>query len=142
MLDQAAKKKAAQAKRRAKRSRTRPEAELQVEWTDRFRTVLKQVEVPAWGPAERSLAKKLADDLGFDQAVVLIRHFLDTWEARRWKKQEARGDVPSMKLCWHIRQKLLAELEGTVKTPVSKRSRLMSDEYDEESAANSPDEGW
>jgi len=142
MMAQAEKKKAAQARRRSKRSKTRPEAELQVEWTARFRMVLKQTEVPPWGPAERSLAKKMAEELGFDQALVLIRHFLDTWEARRWRKQEQRGDVPSMKLCWHIRQKLLAELEGTVKTPVSKRSRLMSDEYDEESAANSPDEGW
>lgn len=142
MMAQGEAKKAAKAKRRAKRKKSRPEAELHVEWSTRFRMRFGDVEVPPWGPAERSLARKMADEFGFDRSVEMIRHFIDTWEARMSRRQAARGEVPAMKLLWYLRQKLLAEMDGAVRTPRSKRSRILDDEYDEDAASESPDEGW
>jgi len=53
-----------------------------------------------------------------------------------------RGEFPSIHLCWAMRQKLLAELSGIAKVPMSKGERLAEGEFSEEAEALSPKVGW
>lgn len=136
MTARAAKSDAAKAKRRLKRSKKgNAQAELHVEWSTEFRELFgKEVEVPKWGPAERSLAKKLIGEIGFDEAHKMVRQFVSNWRQRPF------DGVPSMRLMWAMRQRLLAEMSGAVSMN-AKRDRLMSDEW-EEGVSDGPSEGW
>lgn len=129
------KREASRRKRRSKRKRSNPQAELHVEWSTEFRELYgKDVEVPGWGPAERSLAKKLIGEIGFDKALAMVRHFVRTWPKRTFE------GVPGMKLMWTMRQRMLAEMSGSVSVS-AKRDRLLNDEWSDDSA-DGPSEGW
>lgn len=125
---------AARAKRRKRRKKGDAQTELHVEWSAEFRSLYgKGTEVPPWGPAERSLARKLIAEIGFDKALEMTRHFVSTWKSRTF------DGVPGVRLMWTIRQRLLAEMTGAVGVN-AKREKLMSDEWDETSAG--PSDGW
>ena len=124
------------AKRKAKKQKERPVAALHDEWAVAMRGLLGSgVIIPKWAGEDWALAKKLIGDLGFDTSVDVVRHFIETWEARRRRKDA----LPGMKLCWTIRQRLLGELQGTLRAPKSKAEQLMRGEYRK---SNSPKTGW
>lgn len=131
-------------KRDAKRKKDQPIRELRVVWVEALRGLYgDELKVPPWRGEDFGLAKKLIKDLGgVEQASKVVRHFVSTWEARMTSGQRARGDMPSVKVCWVLRQKLVAELDGLAKMPQSKRERLQTREYSEEAAAASPKQGW
>jgi len=124
------------AEREARKQKTDPVGSLHREWVVSMRGLLGDgVTVPQWAGEDWGLAKKLVGEIGFNPAVDVIRHFIDTWESRRRR----RDALPGMKLCWTIRQRLLGEIEGDLKVPKSKAERLMRGEYEEDS---SPKSGW
>jgi hypothetical protein len=126
---------AARKKTAERRKRSNPQAELHAEWSGLFREAFgADLEVPKWGPAERSLASKLAKEFGFDETVGMVRHFIGTW------KERAFDGVPSVKLLWSMRQRVLAEISGAVKVN-AKAHRILNDEWDKESSSG-PSEGW
>ena len=129
-------------RRAAKRQKTNPAAELHREWVSSMRNEFELVTVPSWAGAEYSLAKKLVTELGFEKAARLVRYFVETWTERRTAVQERRDELPGLKLCWTIRARVLAEMEGAVSRPTSKRERVLRGEYDQASAEASPMEGW
>ena len=137
-----ARNKASRERRAAKRQKTNPTAELHREWVSSMKSEFGLVTVPSWAGAEYALAKKLVGELGFDEATRLVRYFIGTWKERRTAAQERRDELPGMKLCWSIRARVLAEMEGAVSRPTSKRERLLRGEYDQASAEASPMEGW
>jgi hypothetical protein len=137
-----ARNKATHERQAAKRRETKPASELHREWVSSMRSQLGLKTVPKWTGAEYSLAQKMVGEFGYDRATDIVRYFVATWEERRTGAQERRDELPGMKLCWSLRGRLLAELEGAVSRPQSKRERLLRGEYDPESAAASPMEGW
>lgn len=137
-----ARNKASRERKAAKRKQTKPAAELHREWVSSMRSELGLVTVPNWTGADYALAKKLVGELGFGEAAKLVRYFIETWKERRTAVQERRDELPGMKLCWTLRARVLAEMEGVVSRPQSKRDRLLRGEFDQESADASPMEGW
>ena len=129
-------------RRAVKRQEEKPTSELHREWVSSMRGEFGVDVVPTWAGAEYALAKKLVRELGFEQASSLVRYFIGTWKERRSGAQERRGELPRMKLCWTLRGRVLAEMEGAVSRPRSKRDKVLRGEYDSESAAASPSRGW
>jgi len=129
-------------RRAEKRRQTRPVTELHREWVSSMRVKFGVDVVPKWAGADYSLAKKFVLEFGFEKAMALVRYFIETWEERRTSAQERREELPSMKLCWYLRAQLLAELEGVVSRPKSKREKVLRGEYDPASAEVSPSRGW
>jgi len=129
-------------KKAAKRQETNPVKELHREWISSMRGEFELKTVPSWAGVDYSLSKKLVNEFGYDKAVDLIRYFIETWTKRRTGFQERRGELPCVKLCWSLRTRLLAEMEGVVKCPMSKRERVMRGEYNQSSADVSPLRGW
>lgn len=137
-----ARNKASRERKAAKRQKTNPAAELHREWVSSMRGELGLTTVPNWTGADYALAKKLVGELGFGEAAKLVRYFIETWKERRTAVQERRDELPGMKLCWSLRARVLAEMEGVVSRPQSKRDRLLRGEFDQASADASPMEGW
>ena len=98
--------------------------------------------VPPWGEREKGIARALAKNVGLEKAINIVRHFIETWEARQRPAQRSQGELPSIHLCWGMRQKLLAELSGLAKVPMTKQEKLAQGEFSEESEALSPKMGW
>lgn len=144
MKETASKTEAAKSKSDQKRRVNRPAGHLHVEWVRLMRgTYSDELDVPLWGGRERGIARAFIKNVGgIDKAVELIGHFISTWEARMTTSQRMRGEFPSIHLCWAMRQKLLAELSGIAKVPMSKGERLAEGEFSEEAEALSPKVGW
>lgn len=140
----AAKTKAAKSKSDQTRRVNRPAGHLHVEWVKLMReTYSDELDVPLWAGRERGVARALVKNVGgIDKAVELIGHFVSTWDARMTTSQRLRGEFPSIHLCWAMRQKLLAELSGAAKVPMSKSERLAEGEFSKEAEALSPKVGW
>lgn len=136
-----ARNRAAVARRQAKRQRSNPAAELHREWVIAVKEHFAVSSAP-WGGAEYALGKRLVGELGYERAAEVVRYFVATWKSRRTGWQERRDDLPSMKLCWTLRGRIEAELDGHVRCPESKREKVLRGEYDPDSAAASPDRGW
>lgn len=136
------KNKAVRERRISKRQKEKPVAELRKEWVAVMRECYELETVPPWSGADFKLAKMLVKECGFEDAVEIVRCFVATWDRRRNGYQERRGDMPSMKVCWNLRGRIVAELEGAVQCPVSKREKVQRGEYDARSAAASPLRGW
>jgi hypothetical protein len=137
-----AKNRVSRERRAVKRQKTNPVAELHREWVSSMKSELGLVTVPAWAGAEYSLGKKLVGELGFEKAARLVRYFIETWSERKTAAQERRDEIPYMKLVWVLRARVLAEMEGAVSRPTSKRERVLRGEYDQASADASPMRGW
>jgi len=126
---------------RSKRlQRENPARALFREWSSEMKAEFGTT--PRWGGAEYSLAKKLVSEEGFDEAAEIVRHFIKTWKKRRTSAQERRDELPPMKLCWSLRERLKAEIDGVVRIPTSKRERVLRGEYDDEAAQDAPTVGW
>jgi hypothetical protein len=123
-----AKSRAALAQAQAKRRKSTPARELLTEWNSASEQYLPGVPTVGWSVAEAQLAKKLIEEHGFDGALGMTRHFMATWSARRQSKD---GQPPSMKLCWAMRARLIAEISGGATTPKSKGDRISADEFNE-----------
>jgi len=137
-----AKNKASHERRAAKRQKTDPVGELHREWISVMSSELNLETIPRWAGAEYALAKKLLNELGFDKSVRFVTYFVETWMNRRTAAQARREEIPSMRVCWAQRAQVLAEMEGAVNRPKSKRERLLRGEFDQELADASPMEGW
>lgn len=130
--------KSAAAKDRKKRKRLRTDAgsaaELHVEWSTAYRRKFGAAPV-AWGPAERSLAKRLVTEHGFERAVDVVRRFFESWDVFPNKSDAP----PVLKVMWYRVADLVADLDG-VKPLRSRTGWSVADaEYREDS---SPSEGW
>ena len=123
-------------KSRAKKRRAKDaQAEIHVEWSASFREKFgEDIDVPKWGPKERSLIRRiLGEGVEFDEVLAMLRHFISTWDQRPF------DGVPSIGLMWNQRQRLFAEMNGSIKVN-AKRERLLSDEWGVDSGG--PSEGW
>jgi hypothetical protein len=129
-------------RRAEKRRKTKPASELRAEWVSAVSEEFDLAKVPPWLGADYKLAKLLVQEQGFDGAVDIVRYFISTWRERRTGVQERNNELPAMKLCWSLRGRILAEKEGVVSRPKSKREKVLRGEYDAESAAVSPSRGW
>lgn len=137
-----AKNKKIREKKKKKREETKPVKELHAEWVVAMRGHFGVTQVPEWTGAEYSLAKKLVSDVGFEKAAKIINYYVNTWRKRRTSAQERRNELPNMKICWSLRSRLLAELEGAVSCPKSKRERILKGEYNPVLASAAPSRGW
>jgi len=144
MQKTASKTEAAKERSDTKRRTNRPAGHLHAEWVKLMRGAYgDDLDVPPWAGREKGIAKALVKNVGgIDKATELISHFISTWEARQTTSQRMRGELPSIHLCWAMRQKLLAELSGHAKVPMSKGERLAEGEFSEEAEALSPKVGW
>jgi len=134
---------AAKTKRDAKRAERPSHRQLHVEWVKTMRELYgHNLFVAPWGVVEVKLAKALIKEVGFGRAVEVVKHFVGTWNGRQRPGDVAKGAMPSLRLCWSIREKLVAEIDGVVATPRSKADRLQDGEWDEQAARLSPSEGW
>jgi hypothetical protein len=113
---------------------------------DRWREVVgeRHGRVPGikWGTPERELAKKLfakdgdgGDEMSFDDAAKLVRHFVDVW-------CPARETFPTFKLFWTVRGQLHAEMVGAIKKQESRKDRIDAMEFKPEDAKKFPKFGW
>jgi hypothetical protein len=136
-----ARNRAARQRRQQKKRAANPAAELHREWAMAMREHCG-VELAPWDAAEYALGKRLVQEVGYERAVDLVRYFVSTWPVRRSRLQERRDDLPGMKLCWTIRGRLGAEIDGVVSRPTSKRERVIRGEFDPISAEASPKVGW
>lgn len=137
-----ARNKASRERRATRRQETNPVAELHREWFSSMKSEWGVKTTPSWTGADYALAKKLVGELGYNGALELLRYFVATWRERRTAVQERRDEIPGMKLVWTLRARVLAEMEGAVSRPQSKRDRILRGEYDQRSADASPMEGW
>lgn len=127
----------ARAKRAQRRRERTPARALELEWRTSMNGAYGFVP-EKWTGAENVLAKRLVEEHGFDKALEIARHFVGTWEARKWQEEI----LPGFKLLWAVRTDLIAELDGRKKTPTNKKERLAAGEYSEAGAQNCPDVGW
>jgi len=91
-----------------------------------------------WSGAEAALAKKLIDEHGFDRTLSIIDHFLGTWDRRK----ASRSGTPGFRFLWAMRSTLFSEMDGLVKIPELRETKIASGEFSEESAKASPTQGW
>ena len=99
------------ASRKRKAAAQKPWQLLEEEWreaeaAEHGKSIL---DLPKWGPAERSLARKLFADDDFDTVVKRVRAFIKTW-------CPSHNKYPSMRLYWTIREQVRSELDGGVKS--------------------------
>lgn len=127
----------ARARRVQKRKEQSPVKWLGKEWLALMRRIFPEAEAE-WTGAEAALAKRLIDERGFDESLKLIKHFFDTWDRRR----ASRSGTPGFRLLWAMRERLVAEVEGKVRVPELRETRMASGEFSEEAAEASPDRGW
>lgn len=122
----AKKRDAAQGRRMKKRQDSTPAKELHREWVRSMGVTYPGVDVQKWGAQEMKLAWTFVRDVGsFDRAVDAIRHFISTWNDRR------RDDcLPHFKLFWSLRERILAEIDGHVRSPMGLKERLGDGEFD------------
>lgn len=101
-----------------------------------------ELEVPPWSQKDKGIARALVKAVGLERAIAMMKHLMETWDARRTMRQRAHDDLPSIHLVWAMRQKLVAEIDGLSKVPMSKGERLAQGEFSEEGEALSPSKGW
>lgn len=139
MKQQRERREAAQAKNRSRKIERRPWVVLMEGWHEEMKGAFGRghdgilYEPVSWGEAEKALARKLIAEVGFDDALEMMRRFVRTWEAK------SRSGTPGFKLLWHLRDGLRAELRGQTQT---KKDRVNRDEFNAERADRCPDIGW
>lgn len=134
MKEQRERREAAQAKKRSRKIRQRPWVVLMEDWHEELKGVFgKKFVSSPWGKAEKALARKLIKEVGFDDALEMVRHFIRTW---------SRNGTPGFKLFWTMRDGVRAELRGQTTRSRSRQERVNRDEYNAERAATCPDIGW
>ena len=135
--------KAAAAKRDEKQRKRYPDKILHKEWSGAMQERFGgELEVPPWSQRDKGVARALVKAVGLDRAIAMVKHLMETWDARRYFRQKAHDDLPSIHIVFAMRQKLLAELDGLSKVPMSKEERLAQREFSEEGEALSPSQGW
>jgi hypothetical protein len=129
------------AKKHAKRQKKANSTHLFAEWVAAMREVYgEDLKIPKWPVEDKKLATRLIREQGWDTAVEVIRHFVSTWKGRMTREQRARNELPPFKLCWTIRVKLLAEIDGIATAPKSREEQMERGEFDaDESECQS---GW
>jgi len=129
------------AKKHAKRQRSANSTHLFAEWAAAMRKVYgEDLRVPPWPVEDKKIATRLIREQGWDTAVEVVRHFISTWKGRMTKNQRARNELPPFKLCWTIRVKLLAEMDGIATAPKSREDQLQRGEF--KGGRNAPKSGW
>lgn len=127
----------ARERRVKRRSQASPVKWLGKEWLALLRRRFPEAKAE-WTGAEAALAKKLVEERGYDGTLKLFNHFFDTWDRRK----ASRNGTPGLRLLWVMRERLVAEMEGTVKLPELRETRIRSGEFSEEAAEASPSHGW
>lgn len=136
-LQQREKGEKARARKVQRRRERSPVKWLGKEWLTLMRLRFPDAEAE-WTGAEAALAKRLIDERGFEDALALVKHFFGTWDRRK----ASRSGTPGLKLLWVMREQLAAEMEGRVRVPELRETRITSGEFSEEAAEASPTRGW
>jgi hypothetical protein len=122
---------AAKQKKHRKNVVNKPVKALIEEWQEEmWRVFGMEVQLMAWGPKERSLARLLMKEVGYDTAVKMVHHFIQGWD---------EAGLPAFAFLWVKRETVLATIRGQVAT---RRSRIDVDEYDEARDGKQPKIGW
>lgn len=124
MIEIGLKSKRAKERSEKKKKEKTPAQWLRKEWNAMMRAFHPGVKTE-WSGADYSLAKKLVKELGDKQAKRIVEHFIETWDRRK----ASRTGVPGMRLCWVMRDQLLAEIEGKVKIRETREMKIRSGEY-------------
>ena len=116
--EQAKRRSQAREKRRKRRVKANPGKQICIEWSLLYSE--KFGESSGLTAADRVLARKLCEDIGYDKASKVVAFAFETWDVR------GVPGIPAIKWIYAHRSRLLAEIGG--KAFVSK-ARV--DEYEE-----------
>jgi hypothetical protein len=127
---------ASRERKRAKRltSASGSAGELHIEWSTAYRRKFGTAPVP-WGPAEKSLAKKLVTEHGFDRSVDIVRRFFSSWD----ELPNRTNAPPILKVMWYRVADIVADLDGVKPIRARQAWSGMDAEYRDD---GSPSEGW